>query len=149
MAARSARSARRVRFLLSGVLVLAVLSGGGFYLARSLFPAGQASGRAAVSLRDTVAGCGAGVVSPCAGDPAGIDVAASPVLVTIPPRQAGASPSASAVSRSPHPAATATGTASAQPSGRRPGQSVGNQSVCRQPARGSGRHGRRAGARAD
>src|SRR5215470_10964887 len=50
---------RRVRFLLSAVLALAVLIGGAFYLARSVLSPGPASGRTAVSSRATAAGCGA------------------------------------------------------------------------------------------
>jgi uncharacterized protein YkwD len=106
--------ARRVRFLLSGVLVLAVLAGGGFSLARILFSPGPASRPTAASVRSTVTGCGTGAAS-CAASQAAIAIAASPVLATIPPQYTatGASPSASARSSS-RPAAT--GTASAQPS---------------------------------
>ncbi|HEY6788497.1 MAG TPA: CAP domain-containing protein [Trebonia sp.] len=114
---KAAPSARRVRFVVSGVLALAVLAGGGFYLARSLFPGRPAAGRTAVSLRATVAGCGAGATGSCAGNPAAVAIAASPVLVTGLPRQAGAGPSPSAYVRSPspRPAAATTGTASATP----------------------------------
>jgi uncharacterized protein YkwD len=109
--------ARRVRFLLAGVLALAVLAGGGFTLARILFSPGPASGRAAVSSRTTAADCGAGAAGSCAGMPAGVAIAASPALVTVPPRQAGIgpSPSAPAYSWSPHSATPTTGTASARP----------------------------------
>ncbi|HEX3966238.1 MAG TPA: CAP domain-containing protein [Trebonia sp.] len=114
---RAAPTGRRVRFLVSGLLVLAVLAGGGFYLARGMFSAGPASGRTAASLRATVAGCGAGAAGSCAGNPAAVAVAASPVLVTGLPRQAGAGPSAPAYARSPspRPAAPTTGAASASP----------------------------------
>jgi uncharacterized protein YkwD len=110
--------ARRVRFLLAGVLALAVLAGGGFTLARILLSPGPASGRAAVSSRTTAAGCGAGAAGSCAGMPAGVAIAASPALVTVPPRQAGIgpSPSAPAYSWSPRSATPTTGTASARPS---------------------------------
>jgi uncharacterized protein YkwD len=101
--------------VVSGVLALAVLAGGGFYLARSLFPARPAAGRAAVSLRATVAGCGAGATGSCAGNPAAVAIAASPVLVTGLPRQAGPSPSAYVRSSSPRPAAATTGRASGTP----------------------------------
>jgi uncharacterized protein YkwD len=114
---RAAPSARQGRFLVSSALVLAVLAGGGFYLARGMFSAGPAAGRAGVSPRATEAGCDAGATGSCAGNPAAVAVAASPVLVTGPPRQAGAGPSPSANRRSPspRPAAPTTGKASASP----------------------------------
>ena len=110
--------ARRGRFLLSGVLALAVLIGGSFYLTRSVFFPGPASGRTAVSPRATAAGCGAAAAGPCAGSPAGIAIAAPPAVLTVPPRQARTRPSASAPSRSPspRPAEPAAGTAGARPS---------------------------------
>ena len=114
----AAAPARRVKFLLSGVLALAVLIGGSFYLARSVLSPGPASGRTAVSPRATAAGCGAAPASPCAGSPAGIAIAAPPAVATVPPRQAGTGPSASASSRSPspRPAVPAAGTAGTRPS---------------------------------
>ena len=121
----AAPPARRVRFLLSGVVALAVLTGGGIYLARGVFSPGpgSGSGRPAVTSRTTTAGCGA-ATSPCAGNAAGIAIAVTPAVVTVPPHQAaahqtGASPSAPASSRSPspRPGGAATGTASARPSG--------------------------------
>jgi uncharacterized protein YkwD len=113
-----ATPARRVGFLLSGVLALAVLIGGSFYLTRSVFFPGPALGRAAVSSRASAAGCGAAAAGPCAGSPAGIAIAAPPAVATVPPRQAGTGPSASASSRSasPRPAAPKAGTAGARPS---------------------------------
>jgi uncharacterized protein YkwD len=110
--------ARRGRFLLSGVLALAVLIGGSFYLTRSVFSPSPASGQTAVSPRATAAGCGAAAAIPCAGSPAGIALAAPPAVVTVPPRQARTRPSASAPSRSPspRPAEPAAGTAGARPS---------------------------------
>jgi uncharacterized protein YkwD len=114
----AAAPARRVGFLLSGVLALAVLIGGSFYLTRSVFSPGPASGRTAVSPRPTAAGCGTAVAGPCAGSPAGVAIAAPPTVATVPPRQAGTGPSASPSSRSasPRPAAPAAGTAGARPS---------------------------------
>jgi uncharacterized protein YkwD len=111
----AATPARRVRFLLSGVLALAVLTGGGLYLARGEFSAGQASSRVTVNPRATVAGCGAAAASACPGNPAYLAIAAPPVVVTVPPRKARTLPSASASSRppSPRPAAPAS---SASPS---------------------------------
>ena len=110
-------SARRAGFLLSGVLALAVLIGGGFYLTRSMFFPGPVSGQTTVSSRTATDSCGAGVASPCPGMSAGLGLAASPTLATMPPHQAGTgSPSASPSSPSPRPAAPATRTASAQPS---------------------------------
>ena len=60
----AATPARRVRFLLSGVLALAVLTGGGLYLARSELFAGPASSRATVNPRATAAGCDAAFAAP-------------------------------------------------------------------------------------
>ena len=54
----TAASARRVRFLLSGVLGPAVLAGGSLYLARGEFFPGPASSRATVSPPAATAGCG-------------------------------------------------------------------------------------------
>jgi uncharacterized protein YkwD len=111
----AATPARRVRFLLSGVLALAVLTGGSLYLARSELFAGPASSRATVNPRATAAGCDAAAASACPGDPAYLAVAAPPAVVTVPPRRARTSPSASPSSRSPSPRPT-TPAASASPS---------------------------------
>jgi uncharacterized protein YkwD len=111
----AATSARRVRFLLSGVLALAVLTAGSLYLARGELFAGPASSRAIVNPRATAAGCGAAAASACPGDPAYLAVAAPPAVVTVPPRRARTSPSASPSSRSPSPRPT-TPAASASPS---------------------------------
>jgi len=109
----AATPARWVRFLLSGVLA-ATLTGGGLYLARGeLFP-GPASSRATASPRATAAGCGAAAASACPGNPAYLAIAATPAVVTVPPRQARTSPSTSASSRSPSPRPT-TPAASASP----------------------------------
>ncbi|HZZ52877.1 MAG TPA: CAP domain-containing protein [Trebonia sp.] len=102
----AATPARRVRFLLSGVLALAVLTGGSLYLARSEFFAGQASSRATVNPRATAAGCDAAAASTCPGNPAYLAVAAPPAVVTVPPRRARTSPSASPSSRPPSPRPT-------------------------------------------
>ena len=106
----AAAQARRVRFLLSGVVALAVLIGGSFYMTRSVFFPSPASGRTAVSPRATAAGCGAAAAGPCAGSPAGIAIAA-PTVATVQQRRARPGPSASASSRSPapRPAAPAAG----------------------------------------
>ena len=111
----AATSARRVRFLLSGVLALAVLTGGSLYLARGELFAGPAASRATVKPRATAAGCGAASASACPGNPAYLAVAAPPAVVTVPPRRARTSPSASPSSRSPSPRPT-TPAASASPS---------------------------------
>jgi uncharacterized protein YkwD len=95
----TAASARRIRLLLPGVLALAVLAGGSLYLARGVFSAGPASGRAAASPETTAAGCGAAAAGPCAGSPAEIATTA---------------PSSAAPSSSPSPSPAVTGTASAQ-----------------------------------
>jgi uncharacterized protein YkwD len=111
----AATPARRVRFLLSGVLALAVLAGGSLYLARGELFAGPASSRATVNPRATAAGCDAAAASACPGNPAYLAIAAPPAVVTVPPRLARTSPSASASSRSPSPRPTAP-SASASPS---------------------------------
>jgi uncharacterized protein YkwD len=105
------------------VLVLAVLLAGSFYLARGVFPVGQASGQAAAGPQTTAAGCGSAETSACAASPDDIAVAVAPAVVTVPPRQAaarahrtGTSPTPSASSRSPSPhQTTGTGTASTLP----------------------------------
>ena len=113
-----ATPARRVRLVLSGVLALAVLAGGGLYLARGVFSsAGPPSGRAVraaatpgASARASTGGCGTAATSPCARNPGGVAVAVSPAVVTVPPHPDGVSgtgPSSSA-SRSPSPAAAST-----------------------------------------
>ncbi len=116
-------SARRVWFLLSGALALAVLAGGGTYLAGSVLSASQASGQASASPQAGAAGCGAGDTSACAASPADIAVAVAPAVVTVPPRRAAArahqaptTPSPSGPARpSPRPTVPVTGTAGAQP----------------------------------
>jgi uncharacterized protein YkwD len=104
----AAASARRIRFLLSGVLALAVLTGGSLYLARGEFFPGPVSRRATVTPPTTAAGCGAAAAVLCAGNPAAIAVAAPPTVATM--------PSVSSRPPSARPAAPATGTASARPS---------------------------------
>jgi uncharacterized protein YkwD len=115
--------ARRVWFLLSGALALAVLAGGGTYLASSVLSASPASGQASASPQAAAAGCGAAGTSACAASPADIAVAVAPAVVTVPPRQAVARahqaparprPSAPAPSSS-RPTVPVTGTAGAQP----------------------------------
>jgi uncharacterized protein YkwD len=107
----AAASARQVRFLLSGVLVLAVLTGGSFYLTRSVFSRGPAS--AGPADRVTAAHCGAASTAACAASPADVAVAAPPAVATVPsPR---AAPSAHQTG-SPRPTASARATASTQPS---------------------------------
>jgi uncharacterized protein YkwD len=113
----AAASSRRVRFLLSGALALAVLIGGSFYLARSVLSPGPASGRTTVSPRAAAAGCAAAATDACAGSPPYIAIAAPPAVATVPPRQAGTGPSTSpsSRSRSTHPTASAAAAASASP----------------------------------
>ena len=113
----AATPARRVRFLLSGVLALAVLAGGSLYLARGELFAGPASSRATVNPRATAAGCDAAAASPCPGNPAYLAVAAPPAVVTVPPRQARTSASASASSPSPRPTAPSASASSSTAAG--------------------------------
>jgi uncharacterized protein YkwD len=115
--------ARRVWFLLSGVLALAVLAGGGTYLVTGVFSASPASGQA--SPQAAAAGCGGADTSACAASPADIAVAVAPAVVTVPPRPAAArahpartrpTPSVPASARSSsRPAVPVTGTAGARP----------------------------------
>jgi uncharacterized protein YkwD len=110
-------SARRVRSLLSGVLALAVLTGGGLYLARGEFLSRPASSRAAVSTRNTIAGCGTAATGACAGNPAGLTVAAPPTVATMPSASARPPATATASARpsaSAAPPAAQGGTAAAQ-----------------------------------
>ena len=122
----AAVSAHRVRFLLSGLLALAVLAGGSLYLARSEFFPASASSRATVSPRTTAAGCGAEATGLCAENSAGLAVVAPPAIARVPsasshpssprraaPGTAGARPSASAAAPASPPAAQGS-TAAAQ-----------------------------------
>jgi uncharacterized protein YkwD len=94
----AAASARRVRFQVSGLIVLVVLAAGGLYLARGVLSA-QMPGSAAATL------------------PADVAVAVPPAVVTIPPRKLSASPAASMSLRA---TGSMTGTASAQPAASAP-----------------------------
>jgi uncharacterized protein YkwD len=102
-----------VKFLLAGVLALAVLIGGSRYLSRSVFTSGATPGRTTGSPQATPSGCAAAATNPCASSPADIAAAVPPAVVTVPSRQAGASPSASSHASSPHLAAPAAGTSAA------------------------------------
>jgi uncharacterized protein YkwD len=104
----AAVSAHRVRFLLSGLLALAVLAGGSLYLARSEFFPARAASRTTVGPQTTAAGCGAEATGLCAENPAGLAVAAPPALARV--------PSESSRRPSPHHPAPATGTPTARPS---------------------------------
>jgi uncharacterized protein YkwD len=110
------RGTRLAAAAFSGVAVLAVLTGGSFYLTRGLFSSGHPAGRTTVSSRTTAAGCGAAATGPCAGNqagPADIAVAAPPAVATVPSRQAAASAHTAKTGASPRPTASAT-TAAAQ-----------------------------------
>jgi uncharacterized protein YkwD len=128
----SSRPARRARYLVPGVVALAVLAGVGVYLARGALTPAVSSGRAPATSPPTTAGCGA-AASRCPGSAASFalaappSAAATPAVVKVPPHPATTSPSAPASSRpaSSHPAAPATTTASARPSGSGPPGSQG------------------------
>jgi len=120
----AAPPARRVGFLLAGLLALAVLAGGSLYLARGEFSAGPASSRATVPPRATAAGCGAAAGIACPGNPAYLAVAAPPAVVTVPARQARTPRAAPASTRSPSPR-PATPAASASPSATQDGTQGG------------------------
>jgi uncharacterized protein YkwD len=122
------RPARRVVFVLLGVLALAALAGGGLYLGRGARPGPgpQAAGRPAASAQAVAAGCGTAAAGSCPGSAADVALAGSPVVVTDPPGRPGTgthparstSPSASASARgglsgSPSPDATAPATGTA------------------------------------
>jgi uncharacterized protein YkwD len=119
------RGTRLATAALSGVAVLATLTGGSFYLTRGLFSSGHTAGRTTASSRTTAAGCGAAATGPCAGtqaSPADIAIAAPPAVATVPSRRAAASAHPAKTGASPGPTAsasataTAPGTAGAQPS---------------------------------
>jgi uncharacterized protein YkwD len=133
----SSRPARRARYLVSGVVALAVLAGAGVYLARGALTPAVAPGRAPATSPATTAGCGA-TASRCPGSAASFalaappSAAATPAVVKVPPHPAKTSPSAPASSRpasshpaSSHPAAPAPTTTSAHPSGSSPPASQG------------------------
>ena len=147
---RAFTSARKVKFLLFGLIALAVLAGGSLYLARggpSGGPAGSGAA-AAAGQSATAAGCGAastagtagtaGTAS-CMGSAADVAVAGPPAVVTVPPVKAGtarpsgtrtASPSAAASSASSRPTMAAPGTTSMTapaPASSAPGGSSGTQ----------------------
>jgi uncharacterized protein YkwD len=116
---------RLARFILPGILALAVLAGGSLYLARSAFSASPAA-PTSVHPPATAAGCDASA-GDCAATPDDIAVAVAPAVVTVPPRQAAArarqatakaTPSAGASARSSPPprSAPATAPASTRPS---------------------------------
>jgi uncharacterized protein YkwD len=112
--------ARRARFLLPGLLVLAAVGGGSLYLARGAFSASPAPGSVAASPGTTATGCGAAGLPACPASPDDVAVAVAPAVVTVPPRQAAArahpaaarpaSAAASPHSPSPRPAAPVTTT---------------------------------------
>jgi uncharacterized protein YkwD len=101
---------RRARFLLAGVLALAVLVGGGLYLARGVFFPGSASGAATLSPRTAASGCDAATAGTCSATPDGVALAAPPVVVTTWPGDAGTQPSPTvpASPKSPRPTATSS-----------------------------------------
>jgi uncharacterized protein YkwD len=105
----------RARVAASSALVLAVLIGGGLYLADGGFSPGSPSAGTATSSRTAAAECSAAGTSPCANSPAAMAVAAAPVVVTVPPGRTAAStyPTTTASARA---SASSSGTTSAQPS---------------------------------
>ena len=113
----AAASGRRVRLLLSFLVAVAVLAGGGLYLAFGVFSTGTTAGQAAVDSRTTAAGCAATSAGACTASPEGVTVAVPPAVVTVPP-SARRSPAGPSPSRSPAPraAAATTGTASSRAS---------------------------------
>ena len=115
--------ARRARLLVSGAVALAVLVGGGAYLASDVFSSSSPSGPAAAGAQATAATCGTADTTACGASPADIAVAVAPAVVTVPPRQAAdrghqaavkptrsPSPTASSHPASMDPAAPGTGT---------------------------------------
>ncbi|HEX3712469.1 MAG TPA: CAP domain-containing protein [Trebonia sp.] len=154
---RAFASARKIKFLLFGLIALAVLAGGSLYLARggpSGGPPGSGSAAAAAAAGQsaTTAGCGTagpastggtGGTASCMGTAADVAVAGPPAVVTVPPVKAGtarpsgtlaASPSASAGSASPRPTMAAPGMTSmtapapgSGPASPAPGGSSGTQ----------------------
>jgi uncharacterized protein YkwD len=107
---RGAAQARWVRFLPFGVLALAVVAGGSLYLARGTHPGRSATRQTTVaaSTPTPAPGCG---TDGCAASPAGVALAATPVVVTARPGSAAARTrqemAAPAPSRTASPASTA------------------------------------------
>jgi uncharacterized protein YkwD len=130
-------SSRRARIAASGALVLAVLIGGGLYLARGAFSAGPSSAGSSpagrvTSSRTTAAGCVEAGTSPCASSPAAMAVAAGPAVVTMPSGYAAvssAAPSARTTRAQPSASVVASPAASpsASPSGSATGSSAPDQ----------------------
>jgi uncharacterized protein YkwD len=101
-------SPRRARIAASAALVLAVLTGGGLYLAHGAFSPGPSPTGRVTSPRTTAAGCGQAGASPCANNPAPMAVAAAPAVAIVPPgreavsaHRTHAAPSASASTSAP------------------------------------------------
>src|SRR6185437_4792647 len=80
---------RLVRFILPGVLTLAVVAGGSLYLARGMFSASPAAARTTVNSPSAAAGCDPSA-GDCAASPDDIAVAVAPAVVTVPPHQVAA-----------------------------------------------------------
>jgi uncharacterized protein YkwD len=110
----SVLSSPRARLAASGALALAVLIGGGLYLAHGVFSPGSSSAGKAAAEQATVAACGAPGASPCAVSPAAMAVAAAPVVVTVPPGHGAASAHATKSAQSA--SASSAPKMSAQPS---------------------------------
>jgi uncharacterized protein YkwD len=122
---RLAASVRRVWFALFAVLVLAVLTGGSFYLTHSVFSRGQAS--AETGAASTTGGCGAASTAACPGSPADVAIAAPPTVATVPSPRAASSARHTKAAAAPHPTSTAPGTANAQPSASAAASAAGSQ----------------------
>src|SRR6185437_9600774 len=132
---------RLVRFILPGVLTLAVVAGGSLYLARGMFSASPAAARTTVNSPSAAAGCDPSA-GDCAASPDDIAVAVAPAVVTVPPHQV-------AVGADFGPLVIAPDHARDRPGRRR---AVDIRGCLRPGGRAdgdSGRHGRRAGTRAD
>lgn len=128
---------RQVRLLVSGVVALVALAGASLYLGFGGFAGGQAAGRSATTSPGAPAGCGTATAGACTASPVDVAVAASPIVVTVPPRRATArasqggtgslptssrSPAAGATTAQPTSTASASASASATQDGTAAGQ---------------------------
>jgi uncharacterized protein YkwD len=107
---RRAARAQRVRFLLFGVLALAVVAGGSLYLARGTHSASSARGPTTRTASTQTPASGCGTAGGCKAGPAGVALAATPAVVTARPTPK-TSPSHKKAASSPSKAASSATTA--------------------------------------
>jgi len=79
----------RTRLVAAGVLALAVLAGGGLYLAHGVFSASPSPGRGLTSALTIPTGCGATATGTDCASGGAMALAAAPAVVTVPPGHMG------------------------------------------------------------